>query len=293
MYCSIVSTIASASSSSEYSWSESRIKSGDLNSSRLRVLKCLLNDRNSRSDVNEVVKDAEVANSMEDNSIDDLNDLNENLNNLDHDFKDIENLENAFSVQPDTIKKEKNFAQHETQKEEEVCNVHKPYIIDDTSDVSKPPVLNTSSVAHSSKCSTSFARHHKKDKKGVLLIHELNRFINVGNALGYDVSGCRKSINRMINGLIDLPIGGCYYTWMNKAGTKLNQSNDRSLMSHEKLRSIKGSIKQWHSNIKINDRNKRLEALNDLKAIDKKIDDGSANENDRENCIKLLQDIDN
>ncbi|GJW30905.1 hypothetical protein Tco_0047780 [Tanacetum coccineum] len=40
---------ASASSSSEYSWSESRLKSGDLNSSRLRVLKCLLNDRNSRS----------------------------------------------------------------------------------------------------------------------------------------------------------------------------------------------------------------------------------------------------
>ncbi|GJX58920.1 hypothetical protein Tco_0290310 [Tanacetum coccineum] len=50
MYCSIVSTIASASSSSEYSWSESRLKSGDLNLSRLRVLKCLnLDDRNSRS----------------------------------------------------------------------------------------------------------------------------------------------------------------------------------------------------------------------------------------------------
>ncbi|GJY26569.1 RNA-directed DNA polymerase, eukaryota, reverse transcriptase zinc-binding domain protein [Tanacetum coccineum] len=116
-----------------------------------------------------------------------------------------------------------------------------------------------------------------------------------------------------------LPIGGCYYTWMNKAGTKLSKidyflipddileaipdihitaldrllSNDRTLLLHEKLRSIKGSIKQWHNNIKINDRNKRLEALNDLKVIDKKIDDGSAKENDRENLIKLLQDIDN
>ncbi|GJW81706.1 hypothetical protein Tco_0145681 [Tanacetum coccineum] len=50
MYCSIVSAIDYASSSSEYSWSESRLKSGDLNLSRLRVLKCLLNDRNSRSD---------------------------------------------------------------------------------------------------------------------------------------------------------------------------------------------------------------------------------------------------
>ncbi|GJX23797.1 reverse transcriptase domain-containing protein [Tanacetum coccineum] len=50
MYWSIVSAIASASSSSKYTWSESRLKSGDLNSSRLRVLKCLLDDQNSRSD---------------------------------------------------------------------------------------------------------------------------------------------------------------------------------------------------------------------------------------------------
>ncbi|GJR57869.1 gag-pol polyprotein [Tanacetum coccineum] len=49
MYCSMVSAIASTSSSSEYSWSESRLKLGDLNSSRLRVLKCLLDDQNSRS----------------------------------------------------------------------------------------------------------------------------------------------------------------------------------------------------------------------------------------------------
>ncbi|GJW68553.1 hypothetical protein Tco_0122977 [Tanacetum coccineum] len=49
MNCSIVSSIAFASSSSEYSWSESRLKSGDLNSSWLRVLKCFLDDRNSRS----------------------------------------------------------------------------------------------------------------------------------------------------------------------------------------------------------------------------------------------------
>ncbi|GJX31182.1 hypothetical protein Tco_0241037 [Tanacetum coccineum] len=49
MYCSIVSVIASASSYSEYSWSESRLNSSDLNSSRLIVLKCLLDDRNSHS----------------------------------------------------------------------------------------------------------------------------------------------------------------------------------------------------------------------------------------------------
>ncbi|GJS23571.1 hypothetical protein Tco_0452203 [Tanacetum coccineum] len=49
MYCSIVSTIVFATSSSDYSWSESKLKSGNLNSSRLSVLKCLLDDRNSRS----------------------------------------------------------------------------------------------------------------------------------------------------------------------------------------------------------------------------------------------------
>ncbi|GJS00030.1 hypothetical protein Tco_0316538 [Tanacetum coccineum] len=47
----MLSAIASASSSFEYSWLESRLKSGDLNSSRLRVLKCLLDDRNSHSGI--------------------------------------------------------------------------------------------------------------------------------------------------------------------------------------------------------------------------------------------------
>ncbi|GKD97651.1 hypothetical protein Tco_1381548 [Tanacetum coccineum] len=49
MYCSMVSAIVSATSSSEYSWSENKLKSGDLNSSRLSVLKCFLDDQNSRS----------------------------------------------------------------------------------------------------------------------------------------------------------------------------------------------------------------------------------------------------
>ncbi|GJR08163.1 putative reverse transcriptase domain-containing protein [Tanacetum coccineum] len=46
----VFSAIASASSSSEYSWSENKLKLGDLNSSRLSDLKCLLDDRNSRLD---------------------------------------------------------------------------------------------------------------------------------------------------------------------------------------------------------------------------------------------------
>ncbi|GKB67418.1 hypothetical protein Tco_0928830 [Tanacetum coccineum] len=49
MYCSMVSSIASTFSSSEYSWLENKLKSGDLNSLRLSDLKCLLDDQNSRS----------------------------------------------------------------------------------------------------------------------------------------------------------------------------------------------------------------------------------------------------
>ncbi|GKB11116.1 hypothetical protein Tco_0845039 [Tanacetum coccineum] len=48
MYCSTVSTIVSTTSSFEYSWLENKLKSGDLNSSRLNVLECLLDDQNSR-----------------------------------------------------------------------------------------------------------------------------------------------------------------------------------------------------------------------------------------------------
>nr|GEZ65353.1 zinc finger, CCHC-type [Tanacetum cinerariifolium] len=49
MYCSMVSAIVFATSFSEYSWSENKLKSCDRNLSRLSVLQCLLDDRNSCS----------------------------------------------------------------------------------------------------------------------------------------------------------------------------------------------------------------------------------------------------
>ena len=66
----------------------------------------------------------------------------------------------------------------------------------------------------------------------------------------------------------------------------------RNLKSHEKLRYLKASIKQWHVNVRNNDRNKKQEAWNELKNIEKRIDDGTACEIDRDNRIKLLQVID-
>ncbi|GJU71917.1 hypothetical protein Tco_1263322 [Tanacetum coccineum] len=277
---------------------------------------------NNVEDVNKVVKDAEVANSVEDDSIDDLNDLNENLNNLGHDFMDMENLENAFPIQPDTLIKEENFAQHQIQKDEEEYKITRLELF----------WLKTmwGNFDFDYACSMAHGRFG-----GIISIWDPNTFSK--EEIWCDdsfiiVKGHWKNsvgIFSMINAIPDIHITALDHLWSDHTpilfhvkksnfgpspfklynswllrdsfddlirstwSSMENHSNDRSHMSHKTLRSIKGSIKQWHNNIKINDRNKRLEALNDLKFIDKKIDEGSANENDRENRIKLLQDIDN
>ncbi|GJZ31068.1 RNA-directed DNA polymerase, eukaryota, reverse transcriptase zinc-binding domain protein, partial [Tanacetum coccineum] len=83
------------------------------------------------------------------------------------------------------------------QVEEEVIKVS------DTSDLSRPPGFEhvKRSSSSTSKCSTNFARHQKKDIEGILLIHELNKIIEVGTSLGYAIRGCKNSLNRMINGI--------------------------------------------------------------------------------------------
>ncbi|GKE63560.1 hypothetical protein Tco_1513927 [Tanacetum coccineum] len=57
------------------------------------------------------------------------------------------------------------------------------------------------SFLSSSNCSTSFARHSKNDIKGFSLLSELNQIIKVGSSLGYDVRGCKKTLNKMIKGI--------------------------------------------------------------------------------------------
>ncbi|GJU89922.1 hypothetical protein Tco_1302345 [Tanacetum coccineum] len=58
-----------------------------------------------------------------------------------------------------------------------------------------------SSSSKTSKCSTSFARYRKKDIRGISLIHEISRMIEVGETLGYDVRGCKQSLHKIINGI--------------------------------------------------------------------------------------------
>nr|GEZ53953.1 RNA-directed DNA polymerase, eukaryota, nucleotide-binding alpha-beta plait domain protein [Tanacetum cinerariifolium] len=70
-------------------------------------------------------------------------------------------------------------------------------------------------------------------------------------------------------------------------------SDGRRLASHEKLRSLKHFIKQWHANMSSHDRSSKQTVMRDLKLIDKKIDDGSASQIDLDNWIKIMQDLDN
>ncbi|GJY63252.1 hypothetical protein Tco_0464712 [Tanacetum coccineum] len=51
------------------------------------------------------------------------------------------------------------------------------------------------------RCSTSFGNHNLKLQNGLSFIDEINRMIEVGDALGYDVKGCKQSFKKLINGL--------------------------------------------------------------------------------------------
>ncbi|GJX55018.1 hypothetical protein Tco_0284915 [Tanacetum coccineum] len=147
-------------------------------------------DTSSNVDVNDIDKVEDV---VEEKSIDDLNDLNDNFNDLAQELKEDEVHVDDLNV---------NFLdQIQVPLKEEI---HVPAFSNGgTSDPSHPLGFEhmKRSPSYTSKCSTSFHRHHKNDVKGISLIHELNRIIEVGNTLGFDVRGCRKSLNRLINGI--------------------------------------------------------------------------------------------
>nr|GEV64123.1 RNA-directed DNA polymerase, eukaryota, reverse transcriptase zinc-binding domain protein [Tanacetum cinerariifolium] len=136
--------------------------------------------------------------SLEDKENDDLDDIDGILKDLDNDAK---NEENVF-VSPKVVVPDQLIKQVEEdilkQPEEECIKVS------ESSDLSRPPGFKNTkkTLSNNSKCSTNFARHHTKDIKGISLIHELNKIIEVGTTLGYDVRGCKKSLNRMINGIV-------------------------------------------------------------------------------------------
>nr|GFC09639.1 RNA-directed DNA polymerase, eukaryota, reverse transcriptase zinc-binding domain protein [Tanacetum cinerariifolium] len=151
-------------------------------------------DVSSQMEANHLDKDN---NSVEDKENDDLDDIDGIMKDLDNDAK---NEKNVF-VSPKEVVPDQPIKQVEEdilkQPEEECIKVS------ESSELSRPPGFENTkkTLSNNSKISTNFARHHKKDIKGISLIYELNRIIKVGNTLGYDVRGCKKSLNRMINGI--------------------------------------------------------------------------------------------
>ncbi|GJY44751.1 RNA-directed DNA polymerase, eukaryota, reverse transcriptase zinc-binding domain protein [Tanacetum coccineum] len=82
----------------------------------------------------------------------------------------------------------------------------------------------------------------KKDVKGISVIHEMSKLIEVGEKLGRDESErygseCLRTQAHIFNsfidaaGLFDIPLGGRMFTWMNKADTNMSKL-DQFLISH-------------------------------------------------------------
>ncbi|GJW50327.1 RNA-directed DNA polymerase, eukaryota, reverse transcriptase zinc-binding domain protein [Tanacetum coccineum] len=93
-----------------------------------------------------------------------------------------------------------------------------------------------------------------------------------------------------------------YNTWLNRDGfddiikstwASMDTGNgNNNISSHVQLKGLKTAIKKWQVDVRNNDRSQKHATLFEIKDIEKKIDDGSASNSDREKRIKLLQDID-
>ncbi|GJX53578.1 RNA-directed DNA polymerase, eukaryota, reverse transcriptase zinc-binding domain protein [Tanacetum coccineum] len=74
---------------------------------------------------------------------------------------------------------------------------------------------------------------------------------------------------------------------------KLEEHNfERKLLFHENFHLLKARIKQWHSETKTSSHVTKHDNLQLIKSIEEKIEAGSANDDDRDSRIKLLQEVD-
>ncbi|GJY48336.1 RNA-directed DNA polymerase, eukaryota, reverse transcriptase zinc-binding domain protein [Tanacetum coccineum] len=205
---------------------------------------------------------------------------------------------------------------------------------------------------------TDFMHHHNGS---YIMFGDMNAVRNAQERFGTTLNSIEADhFNSFIDstGLVDLPIGGRSFTWMNKAGTKLSKLDrflisedvtirlpdvritaldrlwsdhnpillhidktdfgptpfklynswllrdgfdnlikeewellDSNLKCHEKFRRLKDKIKQWSNNIKTLERNRKTVALEEIKSIEKRIDEGSAMPSDNDHRLILLQEI--
>nr|GEY98525.1 RNA-directed DNA polymerase, eukaryota [Tanacetum cinerariifolium] len=165
-------------------------------------------------------------------------DLNDNLNNV------VQEL-NEEKVKATKLSDEEQVIVEE---EVKIVNPHIPSTVDVSSEDNRPLGFKNMkrNPSHTSKCSTSFTKHHKKNIKAKSTLwnklidfmqHHNGKYILLGD---WNVVHCENKrfgsilsrleadqFNAFIDssGLLDLHIEGRLFTWMNKAGSMPHGSN--------------------------------------------------------------------
>ncbi|PWA99288.1 RNA-directed DNA polymerase, eukaryota, Reverse transcriptase zinc-binding domain protein [Artemisia annua] len=177
----------------------------------------------------------------------------------------------------------------------------------------------------------TFIQHHSGK---YVLFGDLNEVRDESERFGSTFSrGEAQIFNDFIHDscLVDMPMGGRMFTWMNKFGTKMSKL-DRFLLSEsvigdhvdltatvlerlwsdhnpillhiqkadyasgirlqDKLKFIKHRIKDWNLETRSNDRSRKHDVVSRLNMIDTKIDTDSATEAEREERVRSLQECD-
>nr|GEX52484.1 RNA-directed DNA polymerase, eukaryota [Tanacetum cinerariifolium] len=244
--------------------------------------------------INEDVNGMEkVEDSIDENSLADLNNLKETINEL------------------ATNEIQHPITKGNIDKEDEIKKVSPEIVV--SSNLSQAPGFEHTKIT-SSKCSTSIARYRKKDIKGVSLIKELSRIIEVGDSLGFDVRSMDRGRSRGRISMWDLnslikddiwcddafiiekghwrnTVGDCYMINIYGPRDSLAKAilwNGIGDFMHQQI----ARIKQWHSETKTSDRVTKHDKLKLIKYIERKIKTGYANDDDCDSRIKLLQGVD-
>ncbi|PWA67398.1 RNA-directed DNA polymerase, eukaryota, Reverse transcriptase zinc-binding domain protein [Artemisia annua] len=135
-----------------------------------------------------------------------VGDIEEEVPSVDENVKEFADFEKEFKCT------EENHIEVEKEKEtSHLDDQHEGNASDASTDPSRPPGFEdfkceentdqpSGESSHTSKCSTMFAKYRKRNVRGISMIHEMSRLIDIRGALGYDVRGCRKTLKSILNG---------------------------------------------------------------------------------------------
>ncbi|GKA48294.1 RNA-directed DNA polymerase, eukaryota, reverse transcriptase zinc-binding domain protein [Tanacetum coccineum] len=138
-----------------------------------------------------------------------------------------------------------------------------------SSDLSRPPGFkhykffeneysSSSLQSKSGKCPTHFEKLKRNGIRGISVIHEMSRLIEVGKKLRYDVKGCHNSLQKLI----------------------------------DRIGVLMKTIKEWNHQARSTDMSRKLEIVRKLTDIEEKIDSNSALDTEKEDRVKLLKERD-